>query len=225
MELLVVIGIISVLIAILMPALNRARQSAKYVACQSNLRQISTGFILYQQMNRNFFPPGAAPFSPTWDWDQTWTWDSNVQSYIEHTIYINSSGFMQIQGSGIWECPSMSQEEYGLGGDLPPNGRPGRGYGYNLSLQNWYSEVPVSLDTMPINSNRVRTPIIVIGDRYESCFFGIMQSCDLWLPSVSPPDPVLARHRDRINYLFSDWHVEALSTVDAQNATLWQVPP
>ncbi len=222
-ELLVVIGIIAVLVALLMPVLSRARRAAQYVTCQSNLRQISAGFILYEQANRNFFPPGAAPFS--WTWDQTWTWDSNVQSYLEHPLFTNSSGVMQIQGSGIWECPAMGQEEYGLGGDLTPMIRPPRGYGYNLSLQNWYSQLPLTLDTRPINSNRVRSPIIVIGDRYLSCLFGAMEGCDLWIPAQSPPDTVLARHTTRINYLFSDWHVEGLTTADAQDPNLWVVPP
>ena len=46
-ELLVVIGILAVLIAILMPALNRARMSADLVKCQANFRQIYAAVSIY----------------------------------------------------------------------------------------------------------------------------------------------------------------------------------
>jgi len=48
-ELLVVISIIALLIAILMPALNRAREQAKSVSCMSNLRQMATAMALYAE--------------------------------------------------------------------------------------------------------------------------------------------------------------------------------
>ncbi len=56
-ELLVVIGIISILIAMLLPALNKAREAAKSVACLSNLRQVGMGLLMYASENRDYLPP------------------------------------------------------------------------------------------------------------------------------------------------------------------------
>jgi prepilin-type N-terminal cleavage/methylation domain-containing protein/prepilin-type processing-associated H-X9-DG protein len=55
-ELLVVIGIIAVLVSILLPALNKARQSAQAISCSSNLRQIGQVFTLYANENGGLLP-------------------------------------------------------------------------------------------------------------------------------------------------------------------------
>jgi prepilin-type N-terminal cleavage/methylation domain-containing protein/prepilin-type processing-associated H-X9-DG protein len=56
-ELLVVVGIIAVLIALLMPALRRARRQADRVRCLSNLHQIGAELVRYiDHVNRGRFP-------------------------------------------------------------------------------------------------------------------------------------------------------------------------
>jgi len=58
-ELLVVISIIALLLAILMPALSKARESAKRIACLSGLKQLGLGWVLYAQDNGDKLVNGA----------------------------------------------------------------------------------------------------------------------------------------------------------------------
>lgn len=55
-ELLVVIGIIALLISILLPALNRVKQQANRLVCQSNMRQIAIGVMTYVADNKGYMP-------------------------------------------------------------------------------------------------------------------------------------------------------------------------
>jgi|tagenome__1003787_1003787.scaffolds.fasta_scaffold20706691_2 prepilin-type N-terminal cleavage/methylation domain-containing protein len=55
-ELLVVVGIIAILIAILMPALKRARDQANRIACQNNVRQLLIGCQMYVNENKLTWP-------------------------------------------------------------------------------------------------------------------------------------------------------------------------
>jgi prepilin-type N-terminal cleavage/methylation domain-containing protein len=69
-ELLVVIGIIAILIALLMPALVRAREQAKSVQCQSNLRQVGVMLMIYaNQWGGWVYPPNLGANKPP---EQRW---------------------------------------------------------------------------------------------------------------------------------------------------------
>jgi prepilin-type N-terminal cleavage/methylation domain-containing protein/prepilin-type processing-associated H-X9-DG protein len=59
-ELLVVVAIIGVLVALLVPAINAAREAARGASCKNNLRQFGIGFNVYAENNRGFFCSGAS---------------------------------------------------------------------------------------------------------------------------------------------------------------------
>jgi prepilin-type N-terminal cleavage/methylation domain-containing protein/prepilin-type processing-associated H-X9-DG protein len=58
-ELLVVISIIALLLAIMMPALQKAREQSKMVMCKSNLKQVGLAFVVYAEYNDGKHPPQA----------------------------------------------------------------------------------------------------------------------------------------------------------------------
>jgi type II secretory pathway pseudopilin PulG len=71
-ELLVVIAIIALLLAVLMPALQRVRKQAKAVACQSNLHEWALIFAMYTDSNSGFLMQGYAGRIGSATVDETW---------------------------------------------------------------------------------------------------------------------------------------------------------
>jgi len=104
-ELLVVIGIIAMLIAILLPALNRAKEAANRVVCGSNLRQLGLVFRNYQSDNKGFLPcaghdPGC--LSPNRAWIFWWEKDQYTGALITPYLTKNAAKKLLI-------CPSDPQ--------------------------------------------------------------------------------------------------------------------
>src|SRR5262245_24051999 len=121
-ELLVVIGIIAILVAILLPALARARQQAQTVGCASNLRQLFAATEIYATMNRNFMLPSTAGTgsAQSYNW-----WGVGVFGTTFDMRRGSSVGVMRAQQTAVdrvaklVRCPAANRNSYVGGGSMP----------------------------------------------------------------------------------------------------------
>jgi prepilin-type N-terminal cleavage/methylation domain-containing protein/prepilin-type processing-associated H-X9-DG protein len=120
-ELLVVIAIIGTLIALLLPAVQAAREQARRAACQNNLKQI--GLALAQYSNRHGgFPPGyvsvwdplrSTELGPGWGWAsmilpelEQQTLSNNIK--FEVPVHLPNQITVRTAPLGLFFCPSDS---------------------------------------------------------------------------------------------------------------------
>ena len=85
-ELLVVIAIIGVLVALLLPAVQTAREAARRSQCSNNLRQMGLALQNYHD-TQMAFPINYRPKGTTGQTDYaTWSWMQGILPYIEQQI-------------------------------------------------------------------------------------------------------------------------------------------
>ena len=115
-ELLIVIAIIAILAGMLLPALARARNSAKNIRCVSNQKQLAQVYLDYSDTNKYWFPADwqhvsyATPDFPTNDSSYSgWTWVSLMMG--SHTIP-NQTTVKKKKTLAILTCPERAADDY-----------------------------------------------------------------------------------------------------------------
>src|SRR5262245_52906088 len=112
-ELLVVIGIIAVLIAILLPAIQKARRQGETVKCASAMRQIWLAFQAYSNENRGYFPVAvyklaSAPPDPSAP--QEIRWQDMIAKYLTKIPVNGANDITKLRlNSVLWGCPAWTK--------------------------------------------------------------------------------------------------------------------
>ncbi len=97
-ELLVVIAIIAILAAILFPVFARARENARKTNCQSNLKQVAMGYLMYTQDYDGVLPP---PHYPASDGSSNIGPAEMVQPYIKNWQSLFCPSLGQYQANNL----------------------------------------------------------------------------------------------------------------------------
>lgn len=192
-ELLVVISVIAVLMAILMPALQRAREQGKRAACMSNIKQLTFGWLFYADDNDDHLINGCTNRGAHNNDEACWlyfhpnmTEEERIQGIKDGTLY------RYINEIRLYKCPT------GVRGEVNT-------YGIVDSL-NGYDAIPGSAGQIIKKRSRIPDP----GQRLVFLDEGLTstESWTVYRDREQWWDNPTARHGMGTNWGLADGHVE-----------------
>jgi len=197
-ELLVVIGVIALLIALLMPALGKARESARRVNCMSNLRQLTTAWLAYAQANKGQLVPAE-------NWKDGWADAGNTDEAV-----ISGLLYPWVPDPRVYRCPNdpieKNQRSYSINAFCNGDVRDASG-----------APLVPSVNNVARVRDAPRTMVFVeeFDPRgYNLGSFLIFNSGDVWI------DYPVSWHNGGACVSFADGHVEYFRWADPRTVTL-----
>lgn len=195
-ELLVVIAIIAILAAMLLPALQKAREAGKSAKCISNQKGLISGVLIYASENEDYLLPAAEYRARNWAY---WLMQSMGMAQ-----YASDGGFAgETMTAGILQYPSRA----------PLEGWNQFGYAYNYDYFGWtWPSTGKGCGTRLNRLKKINT--IYIGEGHDE---DLGTDPDTLLRTAA--DPVKAykapsRHSDGGNMSYLDGHVQRMSVAE-----------
>jgi len=183
-ELLVVIAIIAILAAMLLPALAKARESARRARCLSNLKQIGLGMFLYIEDNDGYLP--YTGWRPASSYPGQKYWFQQINAYLGNDAP-NKAININNKRDKVWKCPNNRDYAWGEGWIS---------YGANMNIMYSFSSVKIS-------RIKRQSGVIMVTETETGSWTYISDGI-----SSSTALDVAPRHNGGANVLFCDSHVE-----------------
>ena len=200
-ELLVVIAIISILMAMLLPALGMARETARKIACANNLKQIGSAYFNYTTDYKNYLIPWQSP-------DNYYQYNHFFSEYLgidrdknyQRLFAPNADWITGVPYLPVLICPSAPSETDSTA--FTPNHGWDNCYMQNAALNNdTSSTVPYDCYHGQISTVIIKNPSVAILDEDRYCY----QCCvDSWTTTLNT-HRVGSKGRNRV---FLDGHVK-----------------
>jgi len=226
-ELLVVIAVIAVLMAILMPALNLARDQGRKMACASNLHSLALANSLYAVNNNDWSVPCRFTTS-----QGTILWTSNFQyrKYIGYEGTKDTPDQPDVQTPKKYKCPSDTQKAWLHAYDAESGRTTGTLVSYGYNIEDWYPSVGSSswtgtmdMSVLGYKLSSIRQPATKLqfneahdwwskwrGANYIDGWDVLGQDGSVQAyKDAGCNGPTMYRHNDVANLAFYDGHVES----------------
>lgn len=232
-EMLVVIAIIAILAAMLLPALNKAREQARKIACINNLRQQGFAVNAYSG-DFDYYPIMNGIYANN---DYSWAlWKRLIASYAGVKITDEALGKDNPQlGQGVFQCPSWNSGiMYNLSESDYATKRAMRGgYGYNWVGSGWDgvtygmgydSGNPRHMNWIKTNKVVKPTETIAIADSSNGSTTAAQSAALYWMPGYVDLWAGVKRHSNGINIAWADGHASWMSRKELETGKRINAP-